>query len=718
MQESFTSTELAAHLGISDRAVRQRAVAEGWKTLTRPVRGGYQRVFLPGLLPSCVRSALLKAASKSPAASAAAERADGLMTEVEVAAAKRLEACENSLTAFYALPAERQREAEAKRELLKARDAFIAAARLPKKSGTFDFIRELTAGTINLPGWIISAAATRQGRVSLSWPTLNRWEKAHQTGGIAALAAQYSAHDKTTSVPGHMQQFIIGMRVEHPHAGIPKIMKGLEARFCGQDLPTESAVRRFVKKWNAANHNLVLYLTNPDEWKNRHLFAVGSASESIIRLNQLWEMDSTPADIMLIDGRHTVIGVIDVFSRRMKLLVSPTSKAVAVAALIRRAIIDWGVPEIIKTDNGADYVSKHIVRVLEELEIAQALCKPFTPEEKPHIERALGTFSHDIVELLPGYIGHSVADRQAIRARQTFASRMMSSDQTVDIKMTAAELQRLCDRWTAAMYHQDAHAGLGGKTPAQMARAWMGPVRRIEHEAALDLLLAPAPSDGGMRVIGKKGIAVEGGNYFAPEMAGHEGDRVLVLLDATDWGMVRCYLVGDDGSKIYLCAAIDPERAGVDRQEVAARMKAVQRRVIREASAEVKRVAKEAATREIHREILNHRESEIAKIAEFRRPAEDYTTPALEEAMLAVDDTRRREAGPQPIGISDREERQARAVIDLAGQRCERLLPSNDWERYEQLDADLRVGMDLSDADMAFMKRYEIYLETGERQAQ
>lgn len=712
-----SAADIAGALGVTERAVRMKC--RDWAgCLYKSGRGGQKILFTPDLLPPDVRSALTTASvcGMAPSAGAAAARADGLMTEAETAAAARLQAHEAGLAAFNALPAERRREAEARRELLRARDAFIGRTRLPKKRGTALFIRELAAGAIDLPDWIVAAAATRKGQVSMSWASLQRWEKAYAAGGIAALASGYRATAES-SVPEHMQRFIAGMRVDHPHAGIPKIMKGLKARFDGQAIPAESAVRRFVARWNAENDSLLAYLTNPDDWRSGKAFAAGDMAEAIIRLNQLWEMDSTPADVMLTDGRHTVIGVIDIFSRRGRLLVSKTSKATAVAALIRRAIIDWGVPETIKTDNGADYVSRHIVRVLESLEIEQQLCTPFSPEQKPFVERFLGTFSHDIVELLPGYIGHSVADRQTIRARQTFAQRMMKRGEVVEIKMSSAEFQKLCDRWVDAMYHQDAHGGLGGKTPAQVARAWMGPVRRISNVAALDMLMCEAPGGDGMRTIGKKGVQTDNGFYIAAEMAGHEGERVLVLYDSTDWGTVRCFTVGADGGQKYLCTAIDAERAGVDRAEVAAVVRATQNRVMREGAAELKKVAKEAGTREIHREILRHREAEIANVVDIPRRSEEYTSPALEDAALAVADTRRRELGPRPIAISEREERQALAVIDLAEQRNERALPANDWERYEMIDADLRAGRNLPDADLAFMKRYELYLETGEREA-
>jgi hypothetical protein len=48
---------------------------------------------------------------------------------------------------------------------------------------------------------------------------------------------------------------------------------------------------------------------NPDAHKARFRPAFGSASEGIVRLNQVWEFDDTPSDIVLADGqRYTVIG--------------------------------------------------------------------------------------------------------------------------------------------------------------------------------------------------------------------------------------------------------------------------------------------------------------------------------------------------------------------------------------------------------------------------
>ena len=707
MDHCLTINSIADVLSITPRMVRMRAKKERWHMVSQRIRGGYRYLFPCATLPDDVRAAVYT--SPSTSAAAGFTRGIGINDEKRKAELVRQQAREAGLAAYGALSEDKKAEADARFEILQTRDAFLSATHLPKKKGTHLFIRELKAGTIPLPDTVSASIPTRKGRYALSWATLYRWETAYKEQGRAGLAGSYTSPSKT-SVPEPIQNFIQAMIVDHPHVLIPTLMQAIQARFTGQSIPKNSAVRRFVKRWKEDNASLLLYLTNPDEWKNRHMFAFGNASEQIERLNQLWEYDSTPGDVMLTDGRHTLIGVVDIYSRRAKLLVSPTSKAESVAALTRRAILDWGVPESAKTDNGSDYVSKHMVRVFTDLGIQQILCPPFTPEDKPHIERFFRTFSHSIVELLPGFIGHNVSERKALEARRSFAQRLMKrGGDPVEINLSSHKFQEICNRWTRAMYHYNPHSGLDGKTPVQMARDWTGPLRRITDERALDILLSPAPSDGGIRQVGKKGIAVENAFFIAPELAGFEGKQVQVLLDRTDFGTI--YVRTTKGK--FICKAVNPERKGFDRAEIAAQAKAVQKKVIRELSNDVKKIASKAKTRFIHEEILGHRESRIDNVLDLPRPFEDYSSPGLEEARQAVEDAHDLILGPDPIQITQEEEIRSKEVIQLADKQNQPVLPSSPWEKYEFLTQELAMGGELDDADLAWMKRYEMYLETG-----
>jgi len=717
MQAEWTADQISQTLGISRRAVQQRATDEGWGRISTACRGGRKAVFVTSLLPRAVRGELalkLSEAGKmaaAPGASAEAGqlRGEALADEKLTAIEARQRAKEQGLKDYAALPEARKREAEARFEILQARDGFLKATGLPLKRGTEVFCRELVGGAIPLTAEVIGLVASRGGRPSLSWSTMRRWQEAFDAFGMAGLASRYTVNT-ACSIPEHMQAFIQAMLTDFPHASIPHIRKGLEARYDGQTIPHPSSIRRYVAKWKAEHQGLLLFIKNPDEWKNRAMLAVGSASAQIERLNQMWEFDGTPTDVMLVDGRHCITGVIDLYTRRAKMLISPTARAEAVAGLTRRALLDWGVPETVKTDNGSDYVSRHLVRVFTSLEIEQRLCTPFSPEQKPHIERFFRTFAHDLCELLPGYVGHNINDRKAIEARRTFAQRLLKQGQDpIEIRMTAAEFQQICDDWCEAMYHHQGHRGLGGKTPMQMVREWTAPVRRITDERALDVLLYAAPGDGGRRIIGKEGVQVDRGCYYSMDMIGHEADTVQVFCDPTDFGVVYCYLSSGE----FLCRAVDPERKGIDRAELAAKAKRKQTQVYTEGRKRLKKQAAEMQTRTIGAEILAHHKRKLSNVTEMPKPSVDYTTDAMDEAAKAVAAMDAAGAGTDPIGITDDQDARAAEVIRLADEKA-RPLPATEHEKYEYLLEDVEAGRPVATADRTWMAAYERYLETGE----
>jgi len=142
--------------------------------------------------------------------------------------------------------------------------------------------------------------------------TLLSWRDQYAIDGLYGLANHYVSN-RICSVSQAQQRFIVACICDHPHISSTKLLQAVEARFTDENIPNVWAVNRYANKWKEENAEQYLYLTNPDEWKNKYMFAIGDASEAIIALNQRWEADSTPGDIMLTDGRHAIIGIIDVY---------------------------------------------------------------------------------------------------------------------------------------------------------------------------------------------------------------------------------------------------------------------------------------------------------------------------------------------------------------------------------------------------------------------
>ena len=118
--------------------------------------------------------------------------------------------------------------------------------------------------------------------------------------------------------------------------------------------------------------------------------------------------------------------------------------------------------------------------------------------------------------MMPGYIGHNVAQAQDIRARRSFAQRLQEAKkgEAVESGMTREAFEAFIERWCLAEDHRTRTSGrLKGKSPAQVVDAWAQehPVRRIHDPNALDYLLA----EGATKVIGKKGTGGAGGSGWA-----------------------------------------------------------------------------------------------------------------------------------------------------------------------------------------------------------
>lgn len=538
--------------------------------------------------------------------------------------------------------------AAARLDLLARFEEYLSASALPVVEATLAFARLYNEGVVAV------AAETRRDIPRIGGPSIRRWRRAAAKQGVGALADRYGQHRRgkgRIESDRAIQDLIVGMIADRPHVSAKHVMQGLRARFKEDRarIPAYRTVQRFLADWKARNADAYLAHTNPDAWKGRRRVAFGDAAARVERLNQLWELDSTPADVMCIDGRHALVGLVDVYSRRAMVLVSKTSRTEAILALLRRAIIAWGVPEIVKTDQGKDYTSRWMRRALDALEVRHETCPPFTPEGKPHIERFFGTMTRNLFEQLPAFTGHDVAGQQAIRARRSFAERMGGAE-PVACAMTAADLQARCDQWVTGVYHEERHGSLKGMTPALAAAGWPGTVARVPNDRALDVLLAEAPGGHGIRTVGKKGIQVEATWFIAAELAAYTGQRVHVRLDAADMG--RVYVFDADTSN-FICVAEAPERTGADRRAIAAEARARQKSIVTDGKRELRARARAVKAHTIVDEILQGGGDDAGRVAMFPRPATEHETPALAAARDAVRPTRAAELTEDDVAAAD-----------------------------------------------------------------
>jgi putative transposase len=587
---------------------------------------------------------------------------------------------------------------DAKAELLTTFTSFRRIAGTALDVAALEFAKAYNAGQIEVTDAVRIAMRGR----ALTVPTLLRWRRESKKEGIAKLGGNYGNRKGAGLIDStpEIRDLIVAMIHERPnYVGSPgRIFEGLKARFNGA-APHLKQVQRFVKRYAAEHGPELLAIANPDASKSRHRLALADAAADIVRPNQEVQIDGTPGDVMCADGRYYVMTAIDVFTRRAKVRISKTATSADAAILVRRVIKAWGVPETIHGDNGKEFVAHHLQRVLMDLGIEYIASTPFSPEQKPFIERFNGTLMHTLFEMLPGYIGHNVADRKAIESRKTFAARLGDKDEArFNVKLSADELQVRCDEWCDHVYGDRPHSGLNGRSPNQVAAQWVAeggaPPRRIKDERALDLLLGR----GEVRRVGKKGIRVASALFWHVDLVPFVGHDVLTIPD-DDMGRVYVY---SQEPRAFVCVAENLDRMGQSRTELVIKSKAAQTVF----NSELRKSARRGKTifkpERIADEIIAHG---IANASPTQIGASVlHETAALLAATAAHEADSVASVPRKPRYDAERLEQGKQIVQRLAHRATDdRDDDEADWNRFERLSAADIV----SDDDRAWMRSFQ-----------
>lgn len=556
---------------------------------------------------------------------------------------------------------------DARLALLALADRTAADGKVGRKVADRQFCDLYNAGALTIADWIKTEVRQVTPR------TLMRWRAFARDGRTARLAVDRAASRRGQGIldranSGEVRTFILALLAKQPQltahhiralvadrfgkltlpelrsrAGSSRMERG---RASGADAATATPavvsaptisvppVRTFqyaLKGWRETYRNELLAIRNPDGFKSSVRFAARVARPAD-RLNQLWQIDASPADAMTADGRHSIYVCEDIYSRRLVALVTRTARAAAVGLVLRKAILAWGVPEEVKTDNGSDFVAHETRRLLAALAIEHDTAKPFSPEQKGHVERAIGTLQRGLMRTLPGFIGHSVADRKVIEGRKAFAQRLGETpEDTFAVSLSAAELQQHVDKWCGDIYGRAAHVGLGGRSPFAVAASAAGAIKRVDARA-LDMLLAPVAGKDGIRTVTKSGLRIDGAYYMAGYL--EVGAEVMVRMDPADLG--RAYVYERNGNA-FLGEAVCPDLAGIDPAAAIAAVRTEQKRLIDErmapAKAEARRIRAADIAPAIHRQALQ----DAGGLVEFPKRSEAHETPAIAAARAAAE---------------------------------------------------------------------------------
>jgi putative transposase len=401
-----------------------------------------------------------------------------------------------------------------------------------------------------------------------------------------------------------------------------RVLELLSQRF--MFLPSRRTLSRFIARLEEEKAALLASTRNPDLFKSRYRVSLGRADGAISYANQVWELDTTPVDVLTKGGRMAILGVIDRYSRRARFLVAPSESGQSVRRLLIDTIRAWGVmPETVMTDNGSGYINGSIVSALETLGIQHWRCPPGSPDKKPFIERLFGTFTRERAELLDGYAGHNVAEAQALRARE----KKRTGRALILPSLDAGELQAILDAWLDGVYHQREHSGIRAtplarwtSSPGASAKAPSEDVLKI----ALSKLIGPAK-------VGKRGIQWKKGRYWSPALPAWMGRMVLLRRDEDDLGAL--FVFDQDGH--FIDTAVNHLRAGLSEEAFALAAGRHQREWMNVARADVRAKQRAFNFEDVRNDLLVSDGVRAGQVAVFPSSTHDRTTPQLDSISKA-----------------------------------------------------------------------------------
>ena len=488
---------------------------------------------------------------------------------------------------------------------------------------------------------------------SVSPRSLMRWRAAKKEGAKDKLAVDRSHCRKgkgllETANGGEVRAFILAWIARNP-ALTADIIRGYCEDYFGADLvdrngelkplPPLRTFQHFIAHLNASEKVVLTKITDPDRFRSNMKLSGTGTYRHVTEPNALWMIDASPVDALCIDGRYSIYANVDIATRRYVITLSKTPRASAVGLMLRKSILKWGVAKVIKTDNGSDFVATAVKRLFTDLDIEADPSDAYSPEQKGHVERIIKTFQHEVCPQLPGYIGHSVADRKAIEGRKSFSQRLGADDQELfEVALTAEQLQRHIDDWLEYVYHPRQHSALKGRSPNEAVAASTTKINRVD-ERALDALLMPVAGKNGYRKMTKQGIKNDGFYYLTGSIM--VGTDVFCRLDPLDMG--RMYVFDGETGR-YLDVAICPELAEVNPQAYVKAQKQIAADLIREKEREIKadiRALKKGPsgierTIRLAKKKAEEREAATANVIQLPRREDQHTTPQIEAALEAM----------------------------------------------------------------------------------
>jgi len=390
-------------------------------------------------------------------------------------------------------------------------------------------------------------------KLGVSERTLHRYKRAWQEKGLVGLMDDTRADKGKSRMHPELQALAEKLFKNRNHNGKRLNRKDvyLHIRQKAIDLgikpPAQSTIYDFLKPLYEAEERKKSIRT--PGWQGESLILSTKDGDQLEPAEgyQVWQIDHTPADILLVDSNGKLLGcpwLTVVVDSRSRCIVgmhlgfdAPSSKVVTLA--LRHAILpkrypesyglkaEWGtfgLPKCIYTDNGKDFRSDHAQQVAGQLGFIWHYRS--RPSEGGIVERFFRTLNDQVWSKLEGYKGSNVQERP--EGAEKFAVFTLEAIHKGLVRYIVHQYNQSIDERTGQNRYQRWEAGLL-HSPA------------LPTERDLDICLMKQ----GTRKVQRGGhISFEDIVYKGEHLAGYAGQQVAFRYDPDNLGVIYIYRSG------------------------------------------------------------------------------------------------------------------------------------------------------------------------------
>lgn len=377
--------------------------------------------------------------------------------------------------------------------------------------------------------------------------TARRWLAAYRAGGLAALARPPRLDRGRRRTRGELVELIEGLALARSPTPIAHIHRQAMAvaRCRGWPAPSYDVVYDIVRGLDPGL--MTLARDGPARYRERFELVYRREAEAP---NAVWQADHTQLDVLVLGptsrpARPWLTVIEDDHSRVVAgyavSLAAPSSLQTALAlhqAIWRKQQAAWpvcGIPEILYSDHGSDFTSRHLEQVCADLHIRLVHSTAGVPQGRGKLERLFGTITTELLPGLPGYLP------------------LRTSRAATPPALSLAQLDQAVGRFLIEQHNHRAHSETKA-VPVQRwaAGGWLP--RMPDSLEQLDLLLLTVAHP---RVVHRDGIHFQSQGYLDLTLAAYVGEPVTIRYDPRDLAEIRVY-----HRDRFLCRAVSPELAG------------------------------------------------------------------------------------------------------------------------------------------------------------